>query len=119
LGPPEIAALPEIPQPTTARAVRVSGVVQIGGSPYAIVQAPNDVERYVRTGESLAGGRVLVKRIDTRSVEPRVILVENGIEVERLVTEAQTAAAPEEAPPPPAETVSTLNMLPELPSPGI
>ena len=115
---PEIATLPEIPQPTTARAVRVSGVVQIGGSPYAIVQAPNDVERYVRPGESVAGGRVIVKRIDTRSVEPRVILVENGIEVERLVTDAQTAAAPEEAPPP-AETVSTLRTLPELPSPGI
>ncbi|MEM1254683.1 MAG: hypothetical protein AAGI69_19790 [Cyanobacteria bacterium P01_H01_bin.21] len=115
---PEIAALPEIPQPTTARAVRVSGVIQIGGSPYAIVKAPNEIERYVRQGERIAGGSVVVKRIDTRSAEPRVILVENGIEVERLVTAAEEVAA-EEAPPPPAEEVSTLSALPELPRPGI
>ncbi|MGD1950004.1 MAG: hypothetical protein ACFB14_10200 [Leptolyngbyaceae cyanobacterium] len=115
---PEIAALPEIPQPTTARAVRVSGVIQIGGSPYAIVKAPNEIERYVRQGERIAGGSVVVKRIDTRSAEPRVILVENGIEVERLVTAAEEVAA-EEAPPPPAEEVSTLSALPVLPRPGI
>ena len=115
---PEIAALPEIPQPTTARAVRVSGVIQIGGSPYAIVKAPNEIERYVRQGERIAGGSVIVKRIDTRSAEPRVILVENGIEVERLVTAAEEASE-DEAPSPPTDTVSTLSALPELPSPGI
>ena len=115
---PDIAALPEIPQPTTARAVRVSGVIQIGGAPYAIVKAPNEIERYVRQGERIAGGSVVVKRIDTRSAEPRVILVENGIEVEQLVTAAEEVAV-EEAPPPPAEEVSTLSALPELPRPGI
>ncbi len=115
---PEIAALPEIPQPTTAQSVRVSGVMQIGGAPYAIVKAPDEIERYVRQGERVANGRVLVKRIDTRSSEPRVILVENGIEVERFVTSSEEPVA-EETPQPAAETVSTISTLPELPSPGI
>lgn len=115
---PEIAALPEIPQPTTAKAVRVSGVIQIGGAPYAIIKAPDEIERYVRQGERVAGGRVLVKRIDTGSAEPRVILVENGIEVESFVTAADVPA--EEVPAAqPADTVSTISTLPELPSPGI
>lgn len=117
---PEIAALPEIPQPTTARAVRVSGVIQIGGAPYAIVEAPNEIERYVRQGERIAGGRVFVKRIDTGSAEPRVILVENGIEVERFVTASEEAVATDESSPEPsADTVSTISTLPELPRPGI
>ena len=117
---PEIAALPEIPQPTTARAVRVSGVIQIGGAPYAIVQAPDETERYVRQGERIAGGRVVVKRIDTRLAEPRVILVENGIEVERFVTAASEEGVTEEpAEAAPAETVSTIGALPSLPAPGI
>ena len=114
-GRAEIAALPEIPQPTTARAVRVSGVIQIGGAPYAIVKAPNEIERYVRQGERIAGGSVVVKRIDTRSAEPRVILVENGIEVERFVTSTEEAPIEEE---PTAETVSTIGALPTLPSPA-
>ncbi|MEM7796160.1 MAG: hypothetical protein AAF579_17110 [Cyanobacteria bacterium P01_C01_bin.118] len=113
---PEIAELPEIPQPTNARAVRVSGVIQIGGEPYAIVKAPDEVERYVRTGDRIAGGSVVVKRIDTRSTEPRVILVENGIEVESLVTASDVEPVEEAAP---AETVSTISTLPSLPTPGI
>ena len=113
---PEIAELPEIPQPTTARAVRVSGVIQIGGAPYAIIQAPDEVERYVRQGERVAGGRVIVKRIDTSSAEPRVILVENGIEVERFVT--ASAPATDEVSPA-SDEVSTLSALPTLPNPGI
>ena len=113
----EISALPEIPQPTTARAVQVSGVMRAGGTSYAIVKAPNEIERYVRQGERIAGGSVIVKRIDTRSIEPRVILVENGIEVERLVGAPEGDA--NEATQPAAETVSTIGALPALPRPGI
>ena len=118
LGRPEIAALPEIPQPTTARAVRVSGVIEIGGSPYAIVKAPNEIERYVRQGERIAGGSVVVKRIDTGSIEPRVILVENGIEVERFVTASDEVVEEEDASPA-TEAVSAIGTLPTLPRPGI
>lgn len=116
LGDIELAALPPIPQPTTARAIRVSGVVQVGGLPYAIIQAPNEVERYVRVGERVAGGQVLVKRIDTTSFEPTVILVENGIEVERAVT---AAAPPVEAADAATATPVSSSSLPALPSPGI
>lgn len=119
LGRPEIAALPEIPQPTTARAVRVSGVIQIGGSPYAIVKAPNEIERYVRQGERIAGGSVVVKRIDTGSIEPRVILVENGIEVERFVTASDEVVEEEEEASPATDAVSAIGALPTLPRPGI
>lgn len=118
-GLPEIAALPEIPQPTTARAVRVSGVINVGGAPYAIVQAPNEVERYVRQGEPIAGGSVVVKRIDTGSLEPRVILVENGIEVERLVTASDEVVEEVDETEPETEAVSTIGGLATLPSPGI
>lgn len=114
---PEIAALPEIPQPTTAQAVRVTGVIQVGGDPYAIIKAPDEIERYVRQGERVARGRVLVKRIETRTAEPRVVLVENGIEVERFVTAADEPIAEET--PPEAETVSTISTLPALPSSDI
>ncbi|MEO0456045.1 MAG: hypothetical protein AAF152_05600 [Cyanobacteria bacterium P01_A01_bin.114] len=122
--PTPLSALPPVPQPTAAQAVRISGVVQIGGTPYAIVQVPNEVERYVRTGERVAGGRVLVKRIDTRAVEPRVILEQNGIEVESLVTGGtDVAAEPTELPPPEQapQTQAALpsSELPALPAPGI
>ncbi|MEO1591062.1 MAG: hypothetical protein AAFU71_07195 [Cyanobacteria bacterium J06632_22] len=101
------ATLPPVPQPTTARAVRISGVVQIGGTPYAIVQAPNEVERYVRAGERIASGSVLVKRIDTRSVEPRVILEQNGIEVIANVT-AGSAGVATDLPEPPSTPQASL-----------
>ncbi|MEM6253991.1 MAG: hypothetical protein AAF821_13815 [Cyanobacteria bacterium P01_D01_bin.156] len=115
---PEIAELPAPPQPTTAQAVRVSGVVQVGGSPYAIIKAPDETERYVRQGERVANGRVLVQQIDVRSAEPRVVLLENGIPVERFVTSTEEEGV-EEAPPQPSATVSTIGALPVLPSPGI
>ena len=82
------AAPPPPPQPDTARAVAVTGVVQIGTVPYAIVNAPNEPHgRYVRTGQFLSNGQVLVKRIDMAPgiVDPVVILEEFGIEVARQV----------------------------------
>jgi hypothetical protein len=123
--PTPIAPLPAVPQPNDAREVRISGVVQIGGTPYAIVSVPDEVERYVRAGERIAGGRVLVKRIDTRSVEPRVVLEQNGIEVERSVSGTAEVAAesnPEELPTPPGSPQASLAALPALsplPAPGI
>lgn len=89
---------PPPPQPNLARAVEVSGVVQIGSVPYAILNAPNEPHsRYVRSGQRLANGQVLVKRIEViPGLEPVVILEENGIEVVREVTgprETETATA--------------------------
>ncbi len=80
-------APPPPPQPNLARAVEVSGVVQIGSVPYAILNAPNEPNsRYVRAGQSLSNGRVLVRRIEVvPGREPIVILEENGIEVTRQI----------------------------------
>ncbi|NJL22451.1 MAG: hypothetical protein HC895_19210 [Leptolyngbyaceae cyanobacterium SM1_3_5] len=93
-----IAAAPLAPQPTLAQAVKVTGVVQIGNTLHAIVSAPNEPSsRYVRAGQRLSNGQVLVKRIEVnRGSEPIVVLEQNGVEVQTAVGEggsAPTAAA--------------------------
>jgi hypothetical protein len=78
------AAPPPPPQPTMARAVKVMGVIQIGNTAHAIVQAPNEpTSRYVRVGQRLSNGEVLVKRIEMNrgAEEPVVVLEQFGIEV--------------------------------------
>lgn len=95
--------VPPPPQPELARAVEVTGVVQINNIPYAIVNAPNEpFSRYVRTGQLLSDGQVLVKRIEMYDgAEPVVVFEQYGIEVVRAVgeggpptTEQPTAAIP-------------------------
>lgn len=81
------------PDPAIARAVEVTGIVQIGDQAYAIVNAPNEAtSRYVQEGQRLAGGQVLVRRIDFNRAEPVVILEQSGVEVVRAVGEGGTAA---------------------------
>lgn len=86
-GRPSAPAAPPEPQPSLARAVQVSGVVQIGSVPYAIVTAPNEpTSRYVRVGQMLSNGEVLVKRIEmSQGYEPVVVLEQLGVEVVRSV----------------------------------
>ncbi|MGD1897974.1 MAG: hypothetical protein ACFB16_13590 [Phormidesmis sp.] len=105
--PSPIVSLPRIPQPIIAPTISVSGIIQLGGEPYAIVSSGSEPERYVRVGDRLAGGSVRVKRINTMAFEPQVILEENGIEVSRPVgnggaaegnAEAAPASGPAEAP---------------------
>jgi hypothetical protein len=84
---PPIATLPPLPEPTIARGIEVTGVVQVGGQSQAIVKAPNEpTSRYVSVGQRIANGQVLVKRIDLNSgAEPTVILEENGVEVAKAI----------------------------------
>jgi hypothetical protein len=92
-----------LPQPTLAQGVQVSGVVRIGNENYAIVQSPTETSsQYVKAGQRLANGQVLVKRIEVRGANPVVILEENGIEV------AQPVGAPgmEEDQTPPEQTAA-------------
>ncbi|MEL6816860.1 MAG: hypothetical protein AAFP03_18945, partial [Cyanobacteria bacterium J06598_3] len=84
--PSPIAQLPPVPQPVIAPTVSVSGVIQMGNEPYAILRSGSEPERYVRVGDRIAGGAVRVKRIETLAFEPRVILEENGIEVSRPIS---------------------------------
>lgn len=78
---------PPPPVPELARAVVVTGVVQLGNVPYAIVDAPNEPHsRYVREGQLLSNGEVLVKRININpGGEPIVIFEQFGIEVATAV----------------------------------
>ncbi|HEY9647637.1 MAG TPA: hypothetical protein V6C88_14775 [Chroococcidiopsis sp.] len=88
-GGPRLPAVPLPPPTDAARAVLVTGVVQIGNIPYAIVSAPNEASsRYVRVGQSLANGQVIVRRIDmNRGGEPAVVFEQNGVEIVRTVGE--------------------------------
>lgn len=92
-SPPQ---LPKAPDPTIAKGVKVTGVIEIRGVPHAIVQAQGQESRYVKAGDYLANGQVLVKRIETnKGGSPVVILEEKGVEVARRVGEGgETAAAP-------------------------
>ena len=95
-GIPVIKTLPPLPSATLANAVEVSGVVVVGGVAQAIVKAPNEeTSRYVRVGQRLSNGQVLVKRIEMNAgSEPIVIFEENGVEVSRAVGTTAQAAKP-------------------------
>jgi hypothetical protein len=79
-----------------AQAVKVTGVVQIGSTVHAIVNAPNEPSsRYVRVGQRLSNGQVLVKRIEmNQGSEPVVVLEQNGVEVQTAVGEGGPATEP-------------------------
>lgn len=91
---PVISALPPLPEPTLANAVEVSGVVVVGGVAEAIVKAPNEsTSRYVRAGQRLSNGQILVKRIEVNAgSDPIVVLEQNGVEVSRGVGEKSSPA---------------------------
>lgn len=110
--PPELApVLPPPPQPKLAQAVLVSGVIQIGNRPQAIIKVPSEpTSRYVQAGQRLASG-LLVKRIEmNEGSEPVVILEQYGIEVARMVGEVPMGASPDTA-----STENTVSTLPSLP----
>lgn len=79
-----IEPLPALPEPTVvASQVEISGVASVNGKTYAIVKAPGEpTSRYVRVGDRLSSGAVLVKRIENRpGTTPVVVLEERGEEV--------------------------------------
>ncbi|MBR8830472.1 MAG: hypothetical protein N5P05_000054 [Chroococcopsis gigantea SAG 12.99] len=86
---PKIAvAPPPPPNPAEARGVLVSGIIQLGNTPLAVVQAPGErTERRVTTGARLSNGQVLVKAIDTNPDNPSVTLEQYGISVVRRLGE--------------------------------
>ncbi|MEC4807062.1 MAG: hypothetical protein SAJ12_11945 [Jaaginema sp. PMC 1079.18] len=97
-GPSFIPDLPDLPQPTLAEGVNVTGVIQVNGVPHAIVEAPGQQSRYVKAGDYLANGQVLVKRIEVnRGRTPVVILEQSGIEVAKRVGEGGAMAGSESA----------------------
>lgn len=78
---------PSVAAPPTrfADSVQVMGVVQVGNSVSAIVQLPDGQgSRYVQAGDALANG-ILVSRIEMTDDAPRVIFVQDGVEIVRTV----------------------------------
>jgi len=90
--PPQIPVVaPPPPPPSTelATGTEVSGVVKVGNETQVIVKVPNEpTSRYVKIGQRLSNGQVLVKRVDLKEgADPIVILEENGVEVAKGVGE--------------------------------
>lgn len=87
-GNPNLTPLPPVgvpavpPSPSSlAETIEVTGVLQVKGQWTVIVKEPGSpTSRYVKTGDYLANGRVLVKRI-LAGAEPAVVLQQNGREV--------------------------------------
>lgn len=91
---PIVSEVPPPPDPAEAKAVKVSGVLQIGQEIVAIASVPGDrlPTRTIRVGQKIADGKVLVKGIDTAGLTPTVILEQFGIEVRRGVGEVVASA---------------------------
>ena len=69
-----------------AEEVIVTGVVTVSGSTEIILKVPNEqFSRYVRLGQYVSNGKVLVKQVKFDSDPPVVILEESGIEVLKQV----------------------------------
>ncbi|MEG4486222.1 hypothetical protein [Microcoleus sp. D2_18a_B4] len=87
--PPVIPVVPPPPSTDLATGTEVSGVVKVGNETQVIVKVPNEpTSRYVKVGQRLSNGQVLVKRVDIKpGADPVVILEENGVEVAKGVGE--------------------------------
>jgi hypothetical protein len=69
-----------------ANMIIVHGVVQVDNQVQAIIKTPNEASaRYVRPGQRVEGGLVLVKRIETRGLQPVVVFEQDGTQVARAV----------------------------------
>lgn len=74
--------LPTLPKPEVAQGVKVTGVLNLGGRPKAILKAPGEKStRTVGVGERIANGQVLVKSIILNPAAPVVVLEQSGMEV--------------------------------------
>jgi hypothetical protein len=74
------------PDTKAAEGTKITGTVEVSGTIYAIIDAFGEpTSRYVRAGQMISNGRVLVKRIDTNAEPPIVVLQQNGVEVLRAV----------------------------------
>lgn len=99
VSPSEVKKKPE-PE-IIARQVEVMGVIDVNGVAKAIIKAPLEPSsRYVEANQSLSGGRIIVKRINSGSLdlEPQVILedIATGIEIVKRVGELPPALETED-----------------------
>ncbi|HBB33143.1 MAG TPA: hypothetical protein DDZ80_04975 [Cyanobacteria bacterium UBA8803] len=120
-SPPKLVPeLPPLPVPKLAQAIEVTGVTNLGGEPQAIVKVPNEPSRYVKEGQRLSNGQVLVKRIEmNRGPEPVVILEQYGVEVARRVGEKPTVTPDQPGSPTASGIVPPPINNNALPQPGL
>lgn len=80
--------LPDLPTPQLAEGLRVTGVVIVKGIAHAIVEGEGLKSTYVREGDYLLNGQVLVKRIEASKGGPAFVIFEElGLEVYKGVGE--------------------------------
>lgn len=93
--PPPPPVPPPPPSTDLAQGTEVTGVIRAGGQVQIIVKAPNEAtSRYVKVGDRIALGEVLVKEVQNlESADPIVILEQNGIEVSKALGEQQPPEA--------------------------
>lgn len=95
---PSRPAAPPPPSTDLARGVEVTGVVRVSSNVVLVIlKAPGEpTSRYVRVGQRVANGQVIVKRVEFRpGADPIVILEENGVEIAKEVGEKAIASAPQ------------------------
>ncbi|WP_310487242.1 hypothetical protein [Chamaesiphon sp. VAR_69_metabat_338] len=83
-------------QALQAKAVEVSGVIEVEGKTQVIVKLPNETfSRYVNVGDKIANSNIVVKRIDDRgTISPTIVLSEGGTEVSHKIGDKPASQAP-------------------------
>jgi hypothetical protein len=83
-------------QALQARAVEVSGVIEVEGKIQVIIKLPTEsFSRYVNVGEKIANSNIIVKRIEDRgTISPTIVLSEGGTEVSHKIGEKPAAQTP-------------------------
>lgn len=81
--------VPPPPDTGIASGIEVSGVVKVGNEIQVIVKVPTEpTSRYVKVGQRIANGQVLVKRVEIKpGQDPIIILEQSGVEIARVVGE--------------------------------
>lgn len=82
--------VPAAPSVSIPQSIQISGAMEMGGRYSIIVEVPGEGSRYASVGDRLAGGTVLIKRVEMNGQEPRVILEHNGQEIVRTVGDRTT-----------------------------
>ncbi len=118
-----IAPPPPPPDTKAAEGTKVTGTIEVSGTIYAIVSAFGEPSsRYVKAGQLISNGKVLVKRIDTNAEPPIVVLQQNGVEVLRPVgapvvaakdgSSSQPVVAPAPTTSAPQPTIAPFTLIP-------
>ncbi|MBD2176521.1 hypothetical protein H6F42_06285 [Pseudanabaena sp. FACHB-1998] len=114
-----IKAIVVPPDTKLAEGAKVTGTIELSGTVYAIISAAEEPSaRYVKAGQLISNGKVLVKRIDTNAEPPIVVLQQNGVEILRPVGASVVAETnnPQSATTPTPPSTPSLTIPPLTPA---